>query len=72
MDSRVLQILSVFPARDPIDLLCGPTPVASTRESGWPGWKTGAGLCLHRGIPSASESWSLGRPTYRKRKVSRK
>lgn len=52
MDSRVLQILSVFPARS-IDLLCGPTPVASTRESGWPEWKTGAGLCLHRGIPSA-------------------
>lgn len=47
MDSRVLQILSVFPARDPIDFLCGPTPVASTTESGWPGWKTGAGLRLH-------------------------
>jgi hypothetical protein len=43
MDSHVLQILSVFPARDPNDLLCGLSPAASAAESDWPGWKMGEG-----------------------------
>lgn len=38
-------------ARDPIDLLCGPTPMASTTESGWTGWKTGAGIVFTQRDP---------------------
>lgn len=50
-------------ARDPIDL-CGPTPAASTTQSGWPGLKTGAGLCPYTEgsqVPLRAGPWEAHR-----------
>lgn len=64
MNSHVLERISVCfqQAKDPIDFLSGPLPVAGTAEFGWPRWKVGEGsLSLRRGIPSTSEAHSRKR-----------